>query len=257
MADGSKTCSVEGCDAGVRCKGLCQRHYYVHRRKNLGPCSVDGCARDAHCKGMCAMHYGRFCAHGDPGPAERHRHPQAGSCTAHGCERPKQTRDLCSMHYQRLQTHGDANIDLTRVRPVCSVHGCARQSRTYESGLCELHRRRLRKMGAVGPAALLKRPNGAGSINPDGYVVHTRNYERESEHRAVMERALGRPLHSFENVHHKNGIRHDNRPENLEVWVKPHPLGQRPDDLAEWVVEQYPELVLAALERRPQLRLVS
>ena len=45
----------------------------------------------------------------------------------------------------------------------------------------------------------------------------TRKAYEIAEHRLVVEQLLGRPLARDEEVHHRNGIRDDNRLENLEV----------------------------------------
>jgi hypothetical protein len=45
-----------------------------------------------------------------------------------------------------------------------------------------------------------------------------------------MEGKIGRFLMSHERVHHMNGVRNDNRPENLELWKIKDPAGVRAID---------------------------
>jgi hypothetical protein len=91
-------------------------------------------------------------------------------------------------------------------------------------------------------------------VNQNGYVyVRTPGHPRGAhnngfvfEHIVVMEALLGRYLLRGETVHHRNGVRNDNRPENLELWVRPQPSGCRVTDAIAWA-----RMILARYDEGP------
>ena len=79
-------------------------------------------------------------------------------------------------------------------------------------------------MGVVHPGSRNPNWKGGRSVASNGYVLlrmpghhlaDVRGYVYE--HRLIAEQVIGRHLMPGEVPHHKNGIRSDNRPENIEV----------------------------------------
>lgn len=67
-----------------------------------------------------------------------------------------------------------------------------------------------------------KKEEGATAPHANGYILQKVGTAWVMQHRLVMEDVLGRKLLPKERVHHKNGVRDDNRPENLELWTVDH-----------------------------------
>lgn len=100
------------------------------------------------------------------------------------------------------------------------------------------------------PAATVSITFQARGRRSDGYCTAKVDGRWAGEHRHVMEAMIGRRLIPGENVHHKNGVRDDNRPANLELWVKPQTPGRRVSDLVDWVLATYRPEILTALNAR-------
>jgi hypothetical protein len=104
------------------------------------------------------------------------------------------------------------------------------------------------KVKSLGGYILIYEPTHPNA-NSTGYV---------GEHRKVMSDCLGRPLHRWEEVHHKNGNRSDNRLVkghelhcpgdccNLELWSKSHLPGQRVSDMLAWATKFLVEYAVLA-----------
>jgi hypothetical protein len=147
----------------------------------------------------------------------------------------------CNKHYKRLKNFGDPFWEPTERK--CSVEDC--NTKHFGLGYCKKHWRRLKKTGTT------ESPFGKPKKSTNGYIyINHKGKYNYSYHRMVMEEHLGRDLLPEETVHHKNGIRDDNRIENLELWAGMQPKGQRVEDLvsfAKEILEKYDKEFLKQL----------
>lgn len=186
------------------------------------------------------------------------------NCSIVTCQSLSYVKDVCSKHYQRMKRNGDPDIIFGRggkpqfTMPIAelkqlyeksdSVSSLARQlgvgNRTIWYHLTNagisIRDHGWHSPKSTPPRTMEDSPNWKGGRrrSDKGYIlIYAPNHPRHMakgyvlEHRLVMEKDLGRYLLPTEIVHHLNGMRDDNRLENLELWQKKDPPGTRKSQL--------------------------
>lgn len=259
-------CVVKTC-AGARDSELFCPYHQAQMAQEVenaraGQCRVLGCEEGPHSHGFCKAHWGRVTRYGRT--TRVYAVADADSCSVPRCPKPVHAKGYCRAHYQRVQRTGDpgrAELIPQAQRKISKYAGetckaetdgqrCSRPVKGL--GWCSMHYHRWRRTGDPEGKWGTEPRKSNGHTTTDGYRMapDRRNGHYVLEHRIVMEKIIGRPLRRFESPHHKNGIRDDNRPENLELWVKwRQPAGQRLDDLLDFIAEYYPGEMQARLDK--------
>jgi hypothetical protein len=214
----SAGCSRPTCTSEVKARSLCAKHYREARKagtlEGLPRCSLEGCEATLYAKGFCEDHYYSWSRYGDPLVRKRRRR---GSGTI-----SKRTgQKLVGINGTQVAEH----------RLIMEDH----LGRKLSSDEWVRHRNGDLLDNRV--ENLVVEQVGQGWTDSNGYRRICVSSETVFEHRYVMESVLGRELLTTESVHHKNSVRSDNRPDNLELWTSSQPAGQRVEDKVAWAKE--------------------
>ena len=234
------------------CSARCRQKYFANQIAEERAAVIP---RQLTCK-RCSKSYHRPRAHGGrsfycstkcskQSAKENKKKPlQEVPCTTCGAvilttfvRKTRYCSNLCRQKGESAAAKARGRKTYPRSSPLpCRSQGCG-TPRHGKEGLCRLHMKIAEAGGADAyyKAKHVVRPIGSIRVNVDGYAdikVGLRDWRRH--HAWVMEQDIGRPLFPKEEVHHINGEKADNRIENLELWSKSHPYGQRVIDKIRW-----------------------
>ena len=190
------------------------------------------CDLPAHRRGWCSKHYGRYCRTGDPlgtigSPHDESLEQRIARASVFvdgtdGCLVPKGSRNMGWRGKTRA---------LRQWSWICAFGPIPDGLKISRANICGTSK-------CVNAAHLLL--TDGWYLDPiNGYVL---NGYHKAQHRVVMEQAIGRELLPGETVHHRNGMRDDNRLSNLQLKPSNHGQGQSIPDLLEWadeIIERY------------------
>lgn len=165
-------------------------------------------------------------------------------CKVNGCQDKHEGLGYCKKHYLKLYRHGDP-LAMPRVGKVktgkhFNCQSCGKQlyvilSRFRKGHFCSKKCHAKFQIGKhASPETILKRKQwrlnkspswkGGRTKTPEGYILlkmPTHPFAKPTgyiyEHRFVMEKRLGRYLKNEEHIHHVNGVKNDNRIDNLVI----------------------------------------
>lgn len=124
--------------------------------------------------------------------------------------------------------------------PKCQVADCQSQAVAFEGGLCGKHHMRLRRYGdphyVTSNEQFRQNCREAALKYKQAKPTTYKKRNNRHEHRVVAEEMLGRPLKRNEIVHHVDGDRHNNAPENLKVMTQSEHIKEHREELrfAQW-----------------------